>query len=62
MLAGTVYAFERFFMQQDTEAVLAADLAHQSHYEQVVVVCQVAFFENGSQLELVRGHFVVACF
>lgn len=57
-----IYAFERFLVQQDTEAMFAADLAHQSHYKQVMVVRQVAFFEDGSQLELVRGDFIVACF
>ena len=62
MFAGTVYALERLFVQQDAEAVLTADLAHEGHYEQVVVVCQVAFFENRSQFELVRGYFVVARF
>ena len=62
MFAGTIYAFERFLVQQDTEAMLTADLAHQSHYKQVMIIRQVAFFENGSQFELVRGHFIVACF
>ena len=48
MFTGTVYAFEWFFVQQDTEAMFTADLTHQGHYEQVMVVRQVAFFENGS--------------
>ncbi len=36
------------------------DFLHQRHEQHVVVHGQVGFFENGSQLELVGGHFVVA--
>ena len=31
VLAGTVHAFERFLVQQDTEPMFARDLAHQGH-------------------------------
>ena len=46
-------------MQQDTEAMLAGDLPHQGHDQQVVVVGQVTLLEDRSQLELVGGNLVV---
>ena len=42
--------------------MLAADLTHQGHDEQVMVVCQVTFFKDRSQFKLVGCYFVVACF
>ena len=39
VLTRTVHTLERFFMQQDTETMFAAYLAHQSHDQQVMVVC-----------------------
>ena len=48
-------------MQQDTEAMLTGDLAHQGHDQQVVVVGQVALLEDRCQLKLVGGYLVVAC-
>ena len=60
VLTRSVHSFEWLFMQQDTETMLAADLTHQGHDEQVVVVCQVTFFKDRSQFELVGSYFVVA--
>ena len=42
-----------FFVQQYIEVMLACDTLHQVHDKLVVVVCQIAVFEDGSQVELV---------
>ena len=59
MFAGAVNAAIWFFVQQYIEVMLACDTLHQVHDKLVVVVCQVAVFEDGSQLELVGSYFVV---
>ena len=60
VLAGTIDSLEWLFMQEDTETMLAGNVSHQCHDQQVMIVGQVTFFEDRSQFELVRSHFVVA--
>ena len=59
MLAATVDTLEGLFVQQYAETVVTCHFTHQGHDEHVVVYRQVAFLEDGSQLELVGSHFVV---
>ena len=42
--------------------MLSGKLIHQIHYNLVLVVGQVGVSKYRSELELVRGRFVVACF
>lgn len=62
VFARSVDTFERFFVEQYTEAVAAANFAHQGHDQQVVVIGQVALFEDRGQLKLIGRYFVVARF
>ena len=48
-------------MQQYTETVIAGNIPHQSHHQQVVVIRQVTFLKDGSQFKLVWSDLVVAC-
>ena len=54
VLAASVHSLERLFMQKDTESVVSGDFTHQGHDQHVVVVCQIALFVDGGQLELVN--------
>ena len=60
VLAGTVDASERLFVQQAYESVAFGDLAEHFHDLHVVVAGEVHFFEHRSKFELSRGDFVVA--
>ena len=60
VLARAVYSLEGLFVEQDTESVRTRHFPHQRHDKHVMVDSQIAFLEDGSQLELVRGHLIVA--
>ncbi len=60
VLAGTVDAGERLFVQQADEAVAVCDLAEHFHNLHVVVAGEVHFLEHRGEFELGRGDFVVA--
>ena len=62
VFAGTVHAVEGLLVQEHHEAVLAGDAAHQVHHDLVLVVREVGLAVDRRELELVRGHFVVAGF
>ena len=62
MFAAAVDAFERLFVEQATETVLAGCFVHQRHEQHVLVDGQIAFFVYGCELELVWCHLVVARF
>jgi len=61
VLSGAVYALEGLFVEQHSEAVGARHLAHERHYEHVVVHRQIALLVYRGKLKLVRCHLVVAC-
>ncbi len=60
VLAGAVYAGKGFFVEENTEVVAACNFGHERHEEEVVVVGEVCLLENGRELKLVGGNFVVA--
>ena len=60
VLARTVDACERFFVQQEHKAMLTGNLVHQVHHHLVLVVREVGLTIDGSQLELVGSHLVMA--
>ena len=52
MLAGTIDAIKRLFMQQAGKAVLLGGAAQDIHGQQVLINCNVALGENRGQLKL----------
>ena len=60
VLARTVDAVERLFVEKHAEVMTLCNLAHDAHQQQVVVVGEVGLLEDGSQLELVGSHLVMA--
>ena len=61
MLARTVHASKRLFVQQANETVAVRHIAERFHHEHIVVASEVHFFKKRSKFELSRSHFVVAC-
>ena len=59
MLAAAVDALERLLVLQADQTVLGSDLLHHLHGQQVVVDGHVGGVEDGGQLMLAGGHFVV---
>ena len=60
MLAGTVDARERLFVEQTDQPVAVGDFAQDLHHEHVVVAGEIQLLEHRRQLELGRGDFIVA--
>ena len=60
MLAGTVDAGKRLFVQQAHEAMTVGDLAEHFHNLHVVVAGEVHFLEHRGKFKLCRSDFVVA--
>ena len=60
VLARTVNPLERLFVQQDHKSVFAGNLVHQVHHNLILVVGQIGFTIDRSQLELVRGNLIVS--
>ncbi len=59
VLAGTVHAVKRLFVEKDHKTVLAGDEVHQVHHDLVLVVGEVGLTVDGREFELVRSHLVV---
>ncbi len=61
VLARTIHACKRLFVQQTNETVAVRHIAERFHHEHIVVASEVHFFKKRSKFELSRSHFVVAC-
>ena len=59
MLARTIDAGKRLFVEQYTETMLASHFLHKTHEEHIVVHSEVGVLENWRQLKLVWSHLVV---
>ena len=62
MFTRTIDTAVWLFVEEYGEMMLACDALHQIHHQLVMVICQVAVFENGGQLKLVGSYFVVTGF
>ena len=60
VFAVAVHTRERFFVEQAGETVLARDLLQHGHDDLLVVGGDVGVFKHRRELELGRGHLVVA--
>ena len=60
VLAGTVHAGERLFVQQAHETILVGHVAEHFHNHHVVVASEVHFLEHRGEFELRGRDFVVA--
>ena len=62
VFARPVHPLERLLMQQYTESVIPRQLPHQRHNQQIMIIGQVAFLENGSQFKLIGRDLVMSGF
>lgn len=62
VFARPVHPLERLLMQQYTESVIPCQLPHQRHNQQIMIIGQVAFLENGSQFKLIGRDLVMSVF
>ncbi len=60
VFARAVDACKRFLMEQDAEVMAVCNLGDEAHQQEVVVVGEVGFLEDGCKLELIGGNLVVA--
>ena len=61
MLAGSIDAVERLFMEQTCQIMLLSCLAQNIHRDLILVNGNVAFAEDWRQLKLSRCSFIVLC-
>ena len=62
VLAASVDAGERLFMEQATQTMLLGSFLEDFHEEHVVVGSQVAGFKYGRNFELCRRNFIMSAF
>ena len=61
MLTRTINSVEWLFVEQYLEAVLSCNLLHDRHEKHVVVNSKVSFFEDWSELKLIRSNLIMTC-